>query len=232
MDPATHDSRDVPGRSATLRAFDDIAVAIALLLSAGVGIWLQLTYYTVKRFAQPVGADTSTYLWRARLAGALGLNAIPGSSPFEFHANSANPDRLGLPAMAAVLRWTTHVDPLRLMFVLPAICAVVLGFATWALGRAAGEPRWAASVWGIAGAASVALAVTARGYFDNVLVDPLLVAAAAVVLLSAEGVAGVWAAGVLLLVAAILVHFIIAGFLVVVFALFALALLPSSLRAR
>ena len=49
MDPATHDSRDVPGRSATLRAFDDIAVAIALLLSAGVGIWLQLTYYTVKR---------------------------------------------------------------------------------------------------------------------------------------------------------------------------------------
>ena len=25
--------------------------------------------------------------------------------------------------MAAVLRWTTHVDPFRLMFVLPAICA-------------------------------------------------------------------------------------------------------------
>src|SRR5437764_6793655 len=157
MDPGKHATNDPAPRSPTLRAFDDMGVAIAILVSAGVGIWLQLTYYTVKRFAQPVGADTSTYLWRARLAGALGLNAIPGSSPFEFHANSANPDRLGLPAMAAVLRWTTHVDPLRLMFVLPAVCAVVLGFATWAVGRAAGAPRWAAAGWGIAGAGAAAL---------------------------------------------------------------------------
>lgn len=232
MGPGNHVSNDPAPRSPTLRAFDDIGVAIALLVSAGVGIWIQLTYYTVQRFAQPVGADTSTYLWRSRLAGALGLNAIPGSSPFEFHANSSNPDRLGLPAMAAVLRWSTHVGPYRLMFVLPAICAAVLGLATWALARAAGEPRWAASVWGIAGATSVALAVTARGYFDNVLVDPLLVGAAALVLLSTEGMAGVGAAGVLLIVAAILVHFIIAGLVVVVFVLFAIALLPWSLRAR
>src|SRR5712691_2535724 len=139
-------------RSSTLRALDEIGVTVALLVSVGVGIWLHLTYYTVQRFAQPAGADTSTYLWRSRLAVALGLNAVPGSSPFEFHANSANPDRLGLPAMAAVLQSTTHVDPDRLMFVLPAICAAVLGLATWALACAADEPRWAAGMWGIAGA--------------------------------------------------------------------------------
>jgi hypothetical protein len=225
-------------RSPTLRALDEIGVAVALLASVGVGIWLQLTYYTVQRFAQPVGADTPTYLWRSRLAIARGLNAIPGSSPFEFHANSANPDRLGLPALAAVLNGVVHIDPNRLMFVLPAICAATLGFATWILARAAGEPRWGACVWGVAGAASVALAVTARGYFDNVLIDPLLVGATAMVLLSidasthrGDAAARICGAAVLLLSAAILVHFIIVGFMVVVFALFGAMLLPSSRRA-
>ena len=192
-----------------------------------VGIALQLSYFTVNHFALPVGSDTAAYLWRSRLAGALGLNAIPGSSPFEFRANSANPDRLGLPALAAVLRWTTNVGPYRLMFVLPAICAAVLGLAVFALARSMQEPRWSAAVWGFAGATSVALAVTARGYLDNVLVDPLLMAAAAALLLSME-LDGPVVAAVLLLIAAILVHYLIAGLMLGIFVVFGLVLLPWS----
>ncbi len=216
--------------SPMVRAAGAVGVVVSFMLIAAAGLWLHLTYYTVDRFAQPVGSDTATYLWRSRLAGALGLNAVPGSSPFEFHANSANPDRLGFPALAGVLRWTTTVGPYRLMFVLPAICAIVLGLAGFALARSMDEPRWAAAVWGLAGATSIALAVAARGYFDNVLVDPVLIAAAAALLSSMES-KGPALAAVVLLIAAILAHYLIAGFMLGVFVAFGVVLLPWSLRA-
>jgi len=162
---------------------------------------------------------------------ALGLRALFGSSPFEYHANSANPDRIGLPVLGSVLGGAVHVGPWRLMFVASALSAAAIAFAAWAVARAAGEPRWAAPIYAAVVAVSMPFAITARSHLDNALVDVLIVAVAAVAIRLARCEPGI-VAGVALAVGAVLMHWPVGAMMVGVLGLYAVALLPLSIAVR
>lgn len=179
----------------------------------------------------PLGADTTTYIWRARVVGSMGLAALPGSSPFPFRSNGANPDRVGLLVLSSVFRSTVGVGAWRLMWVLPALTAVVAAAAAWAFARAQREPAWAAPVYAVLAATSASFAVTARGYFDNLLATGMLLALGAVALLAADRRPGVWA-GILLLTGASVTHWVFALYLAAVLVGFAVALVPESVALR
>jgi hypothetical protein len=157
-----------------------------LVASAALGAWVYLQTYAAQGSSVPLGADTTTYIWRARVVGSMGLAALRGSSPFPFQANGANPDRVGLLVLSSVFRSTFGVGAWRLMWVLPAVTAVVVAGAAWAFARAQREPAWAAPVYAVLAAMSASFAVTARGYFDNLLASGMLLAVGAVALLAAD----------------------------------------------
>ncbi len=94
--------------------------SLAVTAVAAASSWLVLSYQVALRNAVPIGADTPSHLWRTRIVHALGLRGLFGSSPFEYHANSANPDRIGLPVLGSLFGATCNVGPWRLMFVASA----------------------------------------------------------------------------------------------------------------
>ena len=205
-----------------------IAQVFLLAASASVGAWLYLHTYVVQQSTVPLGADTSTYIWRARVVGSMGLAALTGSSPFPFQANGANPDRVGLIVLSSIFRSTVGVGAWRLMWVLPALAAVVVAAAAWAFARAQREPWWGAPVYAVLAATSAMFAVTARGYFDNLLAAPMLIAVAAAALLVADRRPGIWA-GVLLLSGAFITHWVFGFYFTAVLLGFAVTLLPESI---
>jgi hypothetical protein len=208
-----------------------IAELAALVASAALSAWVYLQTYAAQGSMVPFGSDTTTYIWRARVVGTMGLAALPGSSPFPFQANGANPDRVGLLVLASVFRSVVGVGPWRFMWVLPAVAAIVVAGGAWAFARAMREPRWAAPVYAIAAATSASFAITARGYFDNLLADGMLMAAGVCALLVADRRPGV-GAGILLMVAAFVTHWVFGIYLVAVLAGFAVVLLPESIGLR
>lgn len=215
-------------RASVLPAF---ATALAVTAVAAASSWLVLSYQVALRNAVPIGPDTPSHLWRTRIVHALGLRGLFGSSPFEYHANSANPDRIGLPVLGSVFGATVHVGPWRLMFVASALAAAALAFAAWAVARAAGEPRWAAPIYAAVVAVSIPFVITARSHLDNALVDVLIVAVAAVAIRIARGESGVVVA-VALTVGAVLMHWPVGAMMLGVLGLYAVALLPLSIAVR
>lgn len=229
----TGDAR-APGPSARGRALD-VAGSVATFLTvsavAAWSAWLIVSYQVARGFAVPIGVDTPSHLWRSRVVHALGLRGLFGSSVYEYHANSANPDRIGLPVLGSVLGSVVNVGPWRLMFVAAAVAAAVLAFSAWALARAVGEPRWAAPIYAAVVAASIPFAISSRSHLDNALVDGMLVAAAAVVLRLAREEPGV-GAGVVLVAGGVLMHWPIGLMFVGIVGLYALLLLPASIARR
>jgi hypothetical protein len=208
-----------------------IATFLSVLVAAAASSWVILSYQVAERFPVPEGVDTPSHLWRTRTAYAVGLRGLFGSSPYEFHANSANPDRIGLPVLGSLLGSVANVGPWRLMFVVSALAAAVIAFSAWALARAAGEPEWAAPLYALVVAVSMPIAITSRSHLDNVLVDALMVAGAALVIRVAGEEPGVVAA-VLLGVAGVLMHWPIGLLFITIVAWFACLLIPLSVRAR
>lgn len=206
-------------------------MVLAVAATAAASAWLVISYQVARGFSVPIGVDTPSHLWRTKIVQALGMHGLFGSSPLEYHANSANPDRIGLPVLGSVLGSVVHVGPWRLMFIASALSAAVLAFAAWAVARATAEPKWAAPVYAAVVAVSLPFAVTARSHLDNALVDGLLVAAAAVAIRLARSERGVWA-GALLGTGAVLMHWPIGLMFVGVLALYALTLLPLSIAAH
>jgi len=205
-----------------------IGVGVGLLLSAVLGAALYLHGPIDRHLVVPPGVDTPAHLWRAKVVAATDLTTLFDSSRFAFQVN---PDRVGLPVLAAVLTGV-GVTPWRLMFIIPALAAALLGLAGWAFARAAGEPRWAAPIYAIALVTSVPFALTTKSYLDNALADAPVVAGAAALLLVAAGRRAVVLAAALL-AAAILMHWAIGGAAVSIGFLFALFLLPTSIsRSR
>ncbi len=208
-----------------------IATFLSVLVAAAASSWVILSYQVARRYPVPEGVDTPSHLWRTRTAYAVGLRGLFGSSPYEFHANSANPDRIGLPVLGSLLGSVVNVGPWRLMFVTSAIAAAVIAFAAWALARAAGEPAWAAPIYALVVAVSMPIAITSRSHLDNVLVDALMVAGAALIIRVAGGEPGI-VAGALLGAAGVLMHWPIGLLFIAIVAWFACLLIPLSLRAR
>jgi hypothetical protein len=238
-DPTEHASRTdhaVSGRSTGRHArasraapiLNGIAQVLLLAASASIGAWLYLHTYVVQQSAVPLGADTSTYIWRARVVGSMGLAALTGSSPFPFQSNGSNPDRVGLLVLSSIFRSTVGVGAWRLMWVLPALAAIVVAAAAWAFARAQREPWWGAPVYAVLAATSAMFAVTARGYFDNLLAATMLIAVAAAALLVADRRPGIWA-GVLLLSGAFITHWVFGFYLAAVLLGFAVTLVPESI---
>jgi hypothetical protein len=205
-----------------------VAQLSGLVASAALGAWVYLQTYAAQGSSVPLGADTTTYIWRARVVGSMGLAALRDSSPFPFQANGANPDRVGLLVLSSVSRSTFGVGAWRLMWVLPAVTAVVVAGAAWAFARAQREPAWAAPVYAVLAATSASFAVTARGYFDNLLASGMLLAVGAVALLAADRRPAIWA-GILLMTGGFVTHWVFGLYLAAVLVGFAVTLLPESI---
>ncbi len=217
-----------PGRAGLLGS---VAMVLGVVVTAAASAWLVVSYQVARAFSVPIGVDTPSHLWRSRVVHALGMRGLFGSSPFEYHANSANPDRIGLPVLGSVFGSVVNVGPWRLMFIASALSAAVLAFAAWAVARATAEPKWAAPVYAAVVAVSLPFAVTARSHLDNALVDGLLVAAAAVAIRLARGEGGVWA-GALLGTGAVVMHWPIGLLFVGVLGLYALTLVPPAVASH
>jgi len=179
----------------------------------------------------PAGSDTSHHIWRSEVVAGLGLEALPA-----FHGRSqalnTNADRPGLPLALSALSSVTGADAYDLAYVLPAVAAAAIALAAAALaGAIPGVPGWGIAAAGVATGASVHVALAANGYLDQLLVEPLLLVAAAGALRAAGGGPGrvLGAAGLL---AAWLVHWQFALLFTVLLGVLALACLPASLRDR
>jgi hypothetical protein len=205
----------------------DVALGAGLVLSVVLIAGLFLRSPIERKLVVPPGPDTSVHLWRARVAAASDLRSLFDAAPFDFQVN---PDRVGLPVLASVLS-AVGVPPWRLMFVTPALAACLLAAAAWAFARAAGEPRWASPIYAIMVSVSVPFALTTRSRLDNALSDGLIVGAAAALVWLADG-RGAGRLATVLLAGGLLMHWAVGGLFVAVGLVFALLLLPESLRRR
>ncbi len=210
---------------------DTLLGALGVVAVVAVVAVLYLSVFPDQGLTVPVGADSTTYIWRSNVVIAEGLNALPGSSPYPFDANTSNPDRAGLPVLAAVVDAGTGVDPWRLAFVLPAVGAVIAALSAGAVGVAGhGDPRWSFVVYGLALGLSAPLALAANGYLDNLLVYGTLMAAAAVALAAADGRPGI-AGAASLLAASFTIHWFFAALFAAILVGFAALLAPGSIRS-
>ena len=179
----------------------------------------------------PAGSDTSQHVWRSEVVAGLGLDALPAFDG-RSQALITNADRPGLPLVLSALSAVTGADARDLVYVLPAVAAAAIALAAAALaGAIPGVPGWGIALAGVATGASVHVALAANGYLDQLLVEPLLLVAAASALHAAGGGPG-RALGAAALLAAWLAHWQFALLFTVLLGVLALACLPASLRDR
>jgi hypothetical protein len=214
-----HDPVEAGSRSPWTPLWWALAFLVSIAATAGLFIGL----YAERDVATPVGYDTPTYIWRAKLASGDGIEAIGSVG-----AAGANPYRPGFPVFAAVLDGTTGIDPLDLALLLPAIFAAVTGLAAGAIAQGAlGQPVWAFPVVAIAVGTSINLSLTSVGYVDNLILGALVLGIAAVVLARPDSPRS-WAASGLLISAAACIHLFLTGAFLGILGLLALLLLPVS----
>ena len=209
-----------------------LALAVGLAACVMVPCLVFLGRYTVSGAGvAPAGSDTSQHVWRSEVVAELGLDALPAFDG-RSHALNTNADRPGLPIVPSALSAVTGADARDLAYVLPAVAAAAIALAAGALaGAIPGVPGWGIAFTGVATGASVHVALAANGYLDQLLVEPLLLMAAAAVLRAAGGGPG-RALGAAALLAAWLVHWQFALLFAVLLGVLALACLPASLRDR
>jgi hypothetical protein len=209
-----------------------LALVVGLAACVVMPSLLFLGRYAVSgKGVAPVGSDTPQHVWRSQVVAGLGLESLPA---FEggSQALNTNADRPGLPLVLSTLSAVTGADVRDLAYVLPAVEAAAIALAAAALaGAIPGVPGWGIALAGVATGASVHVALAANGYLDQLLVEPLLLMAAACALCAAAGGAG-RALGAAALLASWLVHWQFALLFTVLLGIVALASLPASLRDR
>jgi hypothetical protein len=188
-------------------------------------------YVTAGTGIAPPGSDTPQHVWRSEVVAQLGLDALP-SYEGDAHALHTNADRPGLPLVLAALSAFTGAHARELIYVLPAVAATAIASAAAALaGAIPNVPWWGISLAGLATGTSVQVALVASGYLDQLVVEALVLAAAAGTLRAAGGGPG-RTLGAGCLAAAFLVHWQFATLFSGLLALLALACLPDSLARR
>jgi hypothetical protein len=201
-----------------------VALLLAALAIAFVAILLLLPYAGREEPGQSY--DTPYYVWRTRAVASDGLGVLT-TIP-----TGAVPERPGVPVLGATLDDVIGSDALTYTVILRAIAAVAIGLAAGAMAlEALGEARWAFAAFVAGLGASAAVVGTAVGSLDQLLVEVLLVAAAAVVPLVVAGRRGVVGVGVLSAAAAA-THWVFAALFFLLLAAVALALVPGSVAAR
>jgi hypothetical protein len=209
------------------------AVAVALVAaSSAVVLGLYLSPYVSGRLSTPIGGDTPWYVARQELVQAEGLDAVVGLGSSGIPLKPLA-DRPGYPVLGSLLTAATGVHAFELVFVLPAVVALVTGLAAGAVGVGAlSEPRWAAAVYTAIVGGSVFIARTAVMSYDNLIVDALLLAIVVCILLVCDGRGGV-AAAALLVGAAALTHWrFLATFMALPLSLLAVLAIDAIVRAR
>ena len=218
-----------PDRSTPLRALRVIGSSASVIVAVTIVAGLFLSLYISRHQVIPVGADTPQYLWRARLAQFGGLQALPLHLPNPLQPNA---DRPGYPVLAGLMHAATGVSAFDLSYLVPAVLSVVIGLAGAAFARGGlREPSWTFAVYAVVIGASVNVAITAYGYIDNLTIDGVLIAAALMALLAADGRPAI-RAGVFLMAGAVAIHWI---FVVLIAGLVlgtAVLLVPESIVAR
>jgi hypothetical protein len=200
-------------------------VIIPAIIVAG----LFLSLYISRHAVIPVGADTPQYLWRTRLAELGGLKALPLHLPNPLQPNA---DRPGYPILASLFHAGTGVTPLQMAYLVPAVLSVVIGLAGAAFARGGmREPSWSFAVYAVLIGASVNVAITAYGYIDNLTIDGVLIAAACMALLAADGRPAI-GAGVFLLVGAVVIEWTFVVLFAALIVGTAVLLVPESIVAR
>ena len=209
-----------------------LALAVGLAACVVVPSLLFLGRYIVSGTGvAPAGSDTSQHVWRSEVVAELGLEALPASDG-RSQALNTNADRPGLPLLLSALSSVTRADARDLAYVLPAVVAATIALAAAALaGAIPSVPGWGIALAGVATGASVHVALAANGYLDQLLVEPLLLVAAAGALRAAGGGPG-RALGAAALLASWLVHWQFALLFTLLLGMLAVACLPASLGDR
>ena len=227
--PAARPEEPSPSASRLRRVGAFLAGSAYVIVPAAIVGGLFLSLYISRHQVVPVGADTPQYLWRARLAQFGGLKALPLHLPNPLQPNA---DRAGYPILASLFHAGTGVTPFQMAYLAPAVLSVVIGLAGAAFARGGmREPSWSFAVYAVLIGASVNVAITAYGYMDNLTIDGVLIAAALMALLAADGRPAI-GAGVFLLVGAVVIEW---TFVVLFAALIlgtAVLLVPESIVAR
>jgi hypothetical protein len=188
-------------------------------------------YAVAETGVAPAGSDTPQHVWRSEVVATLGLEALPAFDG-RSQALNTNADRPGLPLVLSALSSVTGADARDLAYVLPAVAAAAIALAAAALaGSIPGVPGWGIALAGLATGASVHVALAANGYLDQLLVEPVLLVAAAGALRAAGGDQG-RALGAAGLLAAWLVHWQFALLFTALLGILMLACLPASVRDR
>lgn len=201
-----------------------VALLLAALAIAFVAILLLLPYAGREEPGQSY--DTPYYVWRTRAVASDGLGVLT-TIP-----TGAVPERPGVPVLGATLGDVIGSDALTYTVILRAVAAVAIGLAAGAMAlEALGEARWAFAAFVAGLGASAAVVGTAVGSLDQLLVEVLLVAAAAVVPLVVAGRRGLLGVGVLSAAAAA-THWVFAALFLLLLAAVALARVPGSVAAR
>lgn len=201
-----------------------VALLLAALAIAFVAVVLLLPY--AGREEPGRSYDTPYYVWRTRAVASDGLGVLT-TIP-----TGAVPERPGVPVLGATLGDVIGSDALTYTVILRAVAAVAIGLAAGAMAlEALGEARWAFAAFVAGLGASAAVVGTAVGSLDQLLVEVLLVAAAAVIPLVVSGRRGAFATGVLIAAAAA-THWLFAALFLLLLAAVAFALVPGSVAAR
>jgi len=213
-------------------AGDALRILVPAALVAVTAVVLAAPFlhlYSHEQLRVPLGFDTPKYVWRANLVGGEGVGSLAGSAPTSYKVDAG---RVGQPVLASLVHAVVGVSPFRFSFVAPAVMAVVIGLATGAL--AVGplrEPPWAFPVYAITVGASVNVFLTGVGYADNLIVDGIAVAIAAVALAVSGGRASIGAVAVLF-AGGVLTHSVFMLLLGLILACVVAASLPESVLAR
>jgi hypothetical protein len=201
-----------------------VAAVLTALAIGFVAVLLLLPYGGEE--APGLSYDTPYYVWRTRAVTATGVDVLT-TIP-----TGAVPERPGVPVLGSLLGAVTGTDALTFAVTVRAIASVAIGLAAGAMALVAlREPRWAFPAFVVGLGASAAVVGTAVGSLDQLLVDVLLVTAAAVAALVAAGRKGTIAVGVLFAAAAA-THWVFAGLFLLLLLGVAVALVPGSLRGR
>ena len=223
-----HDITAEPGspRSRAASAATGVVMVLVMLGASALVGWMFLERYRDPNAAAAAGSDTAHHQWRIEVVTDAGLAALP-TVDARAQALNTNADRPGLPIAGAVASATGIAEPRELVYLLPALMAVITGLTAAGFARAAMRSRrWALPAYLVGVGASVQVALTANGYFDQLLVMPLLLGAGTCVVAAATD-RRVYPCALLLFGAAFAVHWQFA----VAFTLL-LSLVPIGAAAR
>jgi hypothetical protein len=201
------------GADRRLRSSGRLDLLLAIVVPAGLIVAIYLAPFAADRSTMPFGVDTSAYIWRTNVVHDLGVGSL---TPEATNAPKPLGDRPGYPIVLSLLRSTTGMSSLTLMWLAPAVLACALGLAAGSLAAdGALERRRRSGAVAVAVGGSAFVAWTAVGYAANLAFDVVAMAAAVMALEVARGRRGV-VGGALLLAGGVLLHWMFAALFIVV----------------